>query len=833
MSLNLRFFFPIAFLIFPLWGKAQSVSADTVLAERFAGIPVVKYSYFPPADTALTATHFNQGILTSPMALVQGRLPSVWVLPTGTEPTRSYTLLIRGVGSFDGATQPLYVVNGVPGVDPTLVAPADVTRLTVLTDPVLLAQWGSRGANGVVLIDTNPTLATGFRFTYQTTVGVQQRSRWAEMMSAADFRAKLPASQKRYDLGGNTDWLAAISRQAVQQQHSLQATGQIRGLTVSGGINGLLAPGVIQHNQLDRLNTHLSVSNAADKRFFWQLSGYTRNDRQLPLDTDAFVLAQDALPTSPVYQADGTYTPFTTFNTRNPVAQLAQIEQTNRINAGQGQAYGRYTLTDQLQLDGRIAYTAQQLHTTYDDTPFIGAAGLIYQFTDKQNQQFGEINLRYHRLTPRKNTISLTVGAAWQQSRSTTNYKTPSILIPETSEDIWRMGSVLATGEWGAASGRFWLRGTARADWSARFGQQTVVVTPALSATYQVLRRATDAPDGLLLRMSYGLLANQASLLAANSPPLAANLTPERQRILQLSAEATALHGQLRGKLTLFDRQTRDAYWNDLTLSLDNSSTLTNRGRMNNRGIELTLQATLLNRDGWHWETTLTVAHLRNQIGGLGTGYRIVNAPVTGRGLAGQNTQLVQAGYSLYTFYGLGFAGISTDGKYRYQDVNNDGNISYETDRQTFGSALPRYQLGVTTSLSHGRWQLDALADGFFGHNLLNVTQLNIGNLLRYPFNNVSVIGVAQGLNDYPAFTSQWIQPGDFLRLNYLTLAYKLPVGRQHQLTVNLTAQNLLLWTRYSGPDPEAPLAAQPFGHDNRTLSPNARTVSAGVRFGW
>lgn len=807
--------------LFAYWGQVCAQETDTL-----------------GRNSVLSPNKMNRGLQVSPVGLLQNRLPGIWSWATGSEPTRQYDVYMRGIGSFEGARQPLFVVDGVPGVDPALIAPADVAQIQVLTDPASMALYGARGANGVICLNTkrqaiSDSLDTrqAWQLVLQTDVASQQRNRWIDMLQATDYRAGLSSTQQRFDLGGATDWQKAISRTAFQQNYYLRAIGKVKTIRLSGAINYLDAPGVIRHNQLSRFNARFLAANRPDRPFFWQASLFTRNERQLPLDATALIYALNALPTASVYQADGSFTPFTGFDSGNAVARLAQVEQTDHIANWQAQLFGRYRFTDRWQLDTRFSVNKQRARFDYDERPFTGQNAVAYQLDDDLYQQFWETTLRYRSAIPAdRPTIQAALSTAWQQWRYAGAVRQPGI-VEQTNGSDYALWSVTAWGEWAAANRRLHLRATARVDQSTRFGERyRVVMNPAASADYALIAPSNSASRKLCLRVGYGLLANQASLLQPTPVMSEAQLRPERQRLLTVSLVGALLASRLQSTLTFFDRKTTRTYWLDASDGLGLDNQLTNRGQLVNRGIEWQLTGKLIRRSRLQWDITLNATYLQNRVTTLDSpNFRIVNAPVSGRGLSGQNTQLIQAGYSLFTFYALGFAGIDGQGKYQYQDLNWDGIISYENDRKTVGSALPRYQIGATTRLSSGRWQLEGLLDGLLGFNILNATQLNVGNLIRYPINNVSRLGWAQGLNDYANFTSQWIQSGSFLRLNYATLSYALPLPK-HTLVLSLTTQNQLLWTRYQGPDPEAALAAQPLGHDNRTIVPNARTISVGLR---
>lgn len=812
---------------------------------------VVGAPWEPDSTTKLSANHtlspttFNRGIQVNPLGLIQGHVPSLWVIGSGSEPNRRYDTYLRGIATFEGARQPLYVVDGVPGIDPALVAPADVARMRVLTDPASLVRYGARAANGVIEIETKKTESGAFRAVYEGQSGVQYQTRSIAMLSADEFRARLTPNFQRFDEGATTNWQEAISRQAFQHTNYLGASGQYNNLHISGSLNYVSAPGVIRHNALNRLSGRLTVSGPTDRDLFWQVSGLGRSEKQLPLDNVALILAQNGLPTIPIYQPDGSFTPYSSFDGGNPVARLAQVDQSETIRQGQLQAYARYRIDSRLQADGRLSRTSSTARFSYDDRPYTQQGALDYRLSERVGNDVLELNLRYANARPRSEA-NARFGVAVQQAATRVQADVTGQPL-ETNRTNWRLWSVVGEGEWGGLNRHLWLRGAVRADGSTRFGNGALgwTVNPGVTAEWRLFRRVKSSVEEsenastvptqpvhvLTLFAGANIAANQGSFLQSDVVNAAANLQPETQRLLNAGARVMSRSGRWMAQFAIFDRFTNNAYWLE-TAAL--TPQITNRGQIRNAGSEWRVAGTLVQLPKVRWDAEWVGSFLYNRIESMGpANYRVINGPVEGRGLTGQNTYIVQAGVPLYMFYSYTFAGVSAQGKYGLLDLNRDGRITADGDRNVQGRSLPRWQIGIRSTITAGRFQLSGLIDGLSGHNILNATQMNVANLIRFPINNVSREALQTRLNDYTTFTSQYIESGRFLRLNYLSMAYQFGLPQNHSLTVSATIQNVLLSTGYNGPDPEAALAATPFGHDNRVLAPNAATGSLGLRFNW
>lgn len=104
--------------------------------------------------TSVSSDELNTGRLSDPIEALQGKAAGVTVSKQGGDPNSGFSVNIRGAASFTSGTGPLFVVDGVPGVDPTTIAPTDIASYNVLKDAASTAIYGARGANGVIIITT-------------------------------------------------------------------------------------------------------------------------------------------------------------------------------------------------------------------------------------------------------------------------------------------------------------------------------------------------------------------------------------------------------------------------------------------------------------------------------------------------------------------------------------------------------------------------------------------------------------------------------------------------------------------------------------------------------
>lgn len=163
-----------------------------------------------------------------PKMLIQGKVPGVSITNTGAgDPNNQASIQIRGVSSRSAGLGPLIVIDGVPGGDLTNVSPSDIASFDILKDGAASAIYGTRGSNGVVVVTTKKGARDGKTHTsYSCTLSWDVMKKELDMMSAQDFReVRLGWGDPGVDIGGNVDWLDAVSRTGFTMKHTLSVSG--------------------------------------------------------------------------------------------------------------------------------------------------------------------------------------------------------------------------------------------------------------------------------------------------------------------------------------------------------------------------------------------------------------------------------------------------------------------------------------------------------------------------------------------------------------------------------------------------------------------------------
>ncbi|WP_311195983.1 SusC/RagA family TonB-linked outer membrane protein [Antarcticibacterium sp. 1MA-6-2] len=265
------------------------------------------------AVATVTSEDFNRGVVASPEELIQGRTAGLQVTTTSGEPGGGVNIRIRGTTSVRGGNDPLFVVDGVPlsGDDVSagggdvgfgssspknplnFLNPQDIESMSVLKDASATAIYGSRGANGVVIITTKSGRGMDGRFDYSTNLGVATQANKYDLLNREEWLeayAETGLDPEPLDYGGDTDWQDEITRTAFTQEHNLAYSSSYNqgNYRVSLGYSDLM--GIVENSSMERLSGRLNVNHRMfDDRlkFSLQTSISRINDERAPISNNA------------------------------------------------------------------------------------------------------------------------------------------------------------------------------------------------------------------------------------------------------------------------------------------------------------------------------------------------------------------------------------------------------------------------------------------------------------------------------------------------------------------------------------------------------------------
>ena len=213
--------------------------------------------------TTVKAEDLNVGVYTDPAQLLQGKVPGLAITTTG-DPNGTPSITLRGASSLreGAAMQPYYVIDGIPGVDISMVAPDDIESIDVLRDATATAIYGSKAANGVIIINTKKGKQGRTNVSYSGYVAFDKILKKMDMATADDLRYYAEQNGKTLanDMGANTDWQDEVLRTGVSHNHNLSITGGSEKTTYMASINYQDRQGVIRGTDMDRLNVRSLIT---------------------------------------------------------------------------------------------------------------------------------------------------------------------------------------------------------------------------------------------------------------------------------------------------------------------------------------------------------------------------------------------------------------------------------------------------------------------------------------------------------------------------------------------------------------------------------------------
>ena len=196
-------------------------------------VVVIGYGTMDKKELTSAISHVSEKDFLSvssldPSMMIQGKVPGVSITNTGAgDPNNQASIQIRGVSSREAGLGPLIVIDGVPGGNLTNINPNDIASFDILKDGAASAIYGTRGSNGVILVTTKKGSKDGnTHTTYSGTLAWDVVKKELNMMNAQDYReVRLGWGDRGVDLGGNDDWLDAVTRTGFTQQHTLTVSG--------------------------------------------------------------------------------------------------------------------------------------------------------------------------------------------------------------------------------------------------------------------------------------------------------------------------------------------------------------------------------------------------------------------------------------------------------------------------------------------------------------------------------------------------------------------------------------------------------------------------------
>ncbi|MWB92894.1 SusC/RagA family TonB-linked outer membrane protein [Flavobacterium sp. GA093] len=693
------------------------------------GYGTQKKSDLTGAISTVGADDLVKGTISSTEQVLQGKVAGLNVIRPSGDPSAGSSLRLRGGTSLTASNSPLIVVDGIAGVDINVVQPSDIKSVDVLKDASATAIYGSRGANGVIIITTKSG-TKGVSIVYNGMSSIGYVSNHLDLLSANQWRAHIreTGNMDAVDYGANTDWQKELEQTAISQSHTLSINSGKADSGFRTSISYLDNQGVIKTTGLERLSANVNayqyLGDNKDVKFDTGL--FANIDKWHPLDYRIFERSYNLNPTIPVYDANGEFTSVGGTIYENPVEILTNRKVDNQRHRLLGYFKTEVKFLNDFQAVANISLEHNAMKgSTYKPSYAVmegrtedGYAQKTYaEYTNAQ----GELYVNYSKVFD-KHSISALAGYSYLENiyqgfgAQRSGFVTDEFSYNNLGAGYnYRLGDVYSyKGKSNLVSfyaranynydGKYLLTGTVRRDGSSRFGENNKWgVFPSASAAWRIsneefMSSAKDWLGNLKLRVGYGVTGNQdgigeyksLSILGVGNDSYYDPATgtwslaysPKQNPNPDLKWESTE-QLNVGVDFSLFDRVTGSFEWyskttKDLLYTYEVpqppylvGNMLANVGEMSNKGVELTLNADIIKGDKFTWDANVTLGHNVQKIEKLSnTTYEtdvIYSGSLHGlAGMSGQYSQIIAEGYPVGTFWGFQNAGLDADGKMLY-----------------------------------------------------------------------------------------------------------------------------------------------------------------------
>lgn len=798
------------------------------------------------AVKSLRSENFNKGIITAPQQLLQGKVSGVNVTSSSGEPGANLGITVRGPGGVRTGSTPLFVVDGLPldnsstgGGDPlAFINPQDIESMDVLKDASATAIYGSRGANGVIIITTKRGKAGVSTLTFSSSVGFSSLARALPVLSAAEFRAEVPkAGGVLDDKGGNTDWQKAITRTALTQNYNLTLSGGADKLSYFASFGAQKQEGIMKENQLERYSGRFNATQRfLDDRLVIEANVNVANTKQQrPPITSVIGDAIINNPTYPAYDASGNLAVYPSIS-NNPLLYFDLDKEMTTINRVIGNISPSFKITKSLvyKLNFGIdnSSSTRDIENLPSTIPF--REGRLETYYNNNRNTLIENYLTYNYANAH-HSVSALAGHSYQkifvQQR---NYSINRFVVggvdPIYNPGVGQLLDLANNRPGGFAfinelqsffgrvtyqyNNKYLFTANFRADGSSKFGANNKYgYFPSFSVGWKISDEdfmKNSAFSNLKLRAGWGITGNQeippkitqalfSTLSSASYPLYPSGAYPagttysrlanpdiqwESSKQTDIGLDFGLWNGALTGTLDLFRKVS-----NNILLQVIPADPVQPAAEVwsnvkdmtiTNQGLEFELEYRHKTSSNFSYSIGGNMTYVKNKV--EHSPYTVISAgSVSGAGITSATINGYVNGQPIGTFFLKEYTGLDAAGLSTYRDLDGDGQIT-DKDRVALGTALPSLLYNFYASAAVKGFDFSVNFNGVSGNKTYDYTQNVSFSKLRLAKNvNTTREAIAdskESLNNATPVTSRYLKTGSYLRLNNISLGYNFDTKR-------------------------------------------------------
>lgn len=853
---------------------------------------------------------FNKGVITAPDQLLQGKVAGLEITSNNGQPGAATTIKIRGNNSIRANNNPLYVVDGVPldgrtsrpslnlgsnglnfGTTPEnnpllYINPNDIAQIDVLKDASSAAIYGSRGANGVVLISTKKggagtKLELGAN--WGSNIGFMQKYK---VMTADEFRSETKKNNLNFDSSASVDALDEITQSDLSQNYNLAFSGGNDNGKFRASFLGSSTQGFIKKTSLDKyIGSFNGQYKFLDKKLsidFNLIAGHTKENMALISNTagaggNLISYALNWNPTKAFKNSQGFWN-LQSNSIPNPLAVIDGYNDVADVNVFLGSITGAYKILKNLEYKFMYAinHGAGSRETNIDGwiEGIQGVSGIGYGgfSTAKLTSETFTHTLQYNADLTTNLRLDAIVGYEyWKTNYSTStvgasqfntnldqtnriavlytdlfqNAKTQYPLVKISDPDV-ELQSIFGRVNFNL-SDKYYLTGTLRADGSSKFGKNNRYgYFPSVGAKWIISNegflKSSAIFSNLSLRGSWGITGNQefpsgASLEQFSSSAYNSfgqsnvanpDLKWEETTSINVGIDYSLLKGKLYGSFDWYRKNTTNLLFQSTAIQPAPASIffINLPANLINSGFEFTIASPIITSKTFNWDFGFNIAYNKNKLTNFDQA-PIETAEVSGQGVSGATAQRIVDEHPVNVYYLKEFKGFD---KTSGQQIITD-NPAY------VGDPNPKYLIGFNTNLSYRKFSLAINGSGALDYKIYNNTfntVTNISNLQNGKNVAAANIGSGETLNASVVASSRYLENGSFFKLRNATLNYAVGnVGEYiKNLNVFVGGTNLFVITKFTGFDPEVNVDKSNNSYPSRNMEyipyPTPRIITFG-----
>lgn len=857
------------------------------------GYSTIRKEELTSSVTRVDASDFNGGVTTSPINLISGKVPGLTIRNTaGTDPNAAPELQLRGVGSIRAGSTPLIIIDGVYSSMNDLQAlnAQDIASFNVLKDASSAAIYGTRGSNGVIIIETKSAEVGRANIEYTSYYYTEHVARKLDMMSAdqyLDYLERHGQSTANNDYGFSTDWTDELLRSNFSYYQGVSFSTSGKNSSLRASVSYRDSKGMVLRTGNEQFTGRINFRQDFFNRILTIEGTASGADTKMQYtDYGAFMQAMVYHPTAPVYKADGSFFEYDGVGPYNPVAMLSQVD-----NRGERFNYTGNISATLRPVDGlKIVASASTNNENYESSKYVSRDSRYselgnYDGSAEINDYFYKTNTfeayADYSWTNNLHSVGVMAGYSYSQTKRTwSNAMNAGFLTDALGPNNIGNGTWLEDGRasmgrgedeskliafFGRVNysykGRYLFNASLRREGSTRFGENNKWGWfPAVSAAWRIseepFMQGVKAVDNLKLRFGFGITGNQdiplySSISKYNDLGYAyingswqkvygptTNPNPdlrwEKNTEYNVGFDIGLWDSRLTASVDYYYRKTTDLLdWYDAQVPSSIYDTIfTNVGTLTNQGVEVALGWDAIRRDNLSWHLDGSFSYNVNELVSLSNDtykanhipYNTLSSPANG-----QTTYIFEAGYPIGTFYGLKYKGFNSAGKWVFEDYNDDG--AYTEDDYTYlGCGLPKWNFSLSSTFAWKNLDFSFLFRGAADFMVLNTKRVYYENSVSLPFNLLES-AIDSPLNDSAVFSDYYLEKGNYLKLDNITLGYTFHFPKLswlEHIRIYATATNVWTLTGYTGVDPEVGTGLTP-GFDDAGYYPRATTYLFGV----